>query len=164
MRCAATIPPVARQTNLPHPRRGARTRRSQIGRAQRSDCGTESEFIQAFAGDLWSQNVPLERRTILAPLQGAVRFRRRSGGIANAQPPANVWQPFRLPGRLKAAPGTAAFLPPNHELASLSRSERAFELSEAFQRLAYRQDAPWREIPEAIAYFEKMGCALPKTS
>ena len=49
--------------------------------------------------------------------------------LANAQPPANVWQPFRLPGRLKAAPGTAAFLPPNHELASLSRSASREKMS-----------------------------------
>ena len=35
-------------------------------------------------------------RTILAPFQGAFGLQPRSGGIAGAQPPANLWQPFRL--------------------------------------------------------------------
>ena len=34
--------------------------------------------------------------TILSPFQGAFGFQPRSGGIADAQPPANVCQPFRL--------------------------------------------------------------------
>ena len=32
----------------------------------------------------------------MAPLQGAVRLRRHSGGVAGAQPPANVWRPSGL--------------------------------------------------------------------
>ena len=70
LRSAATTPPVAGQTNLPHP-------------------GGVPEFRgrEAAARD-W--------RTVLAPLRGAVCFRRRSGGVAGAQPPANVWQPSGL--------------------------------------------------------------------
>ena len=70
LRSAATTPPVAGQTNLPHP-----------------GGVPEIRGVEAAAWD-W--------RTVLAPLLGAGRLRRHSGGVAGAQPPANVWQPSGL--------------------------------------------------------------------
>ena len=70
LRSAATTPPVTGETNLPHPGGVPEIR----GR-------------EAAARD-W--------RTVLAPLRGAVRFRRRSGGVADAQSSANVLQPSGL--------------------------------------------------------------------
>ena len=37
-----------------------------------------------------------ERRTVLAPLRGAVRFVTGFRGCRCAQPPANIWQPSGL--------------------------------------------------------------------
>ena len=70
LRSVATTPPVTGQTNLPHP-------------------GGVPE-IRGGEAATW------DWRTVLAPLRGAVRLRRHSGGVAGAQPPANVWQPSGL--------------------------------------------------------------------
>ena len=69
LRSAATIPPVTGPTNLPHP-------------------GGVPEIRGREAARDW--------KTVLAPLRGAVRLRRRSGGVTGAQPPANVLQPSGL--------------------------------------------------------------------
>jgi hypothetical protein len=106
LRSAATIPPVARHTNLQHPggvpepHDGERT-----WRAPRNERAVEPRQAP-FPDGAKSGCCPLKAirghkivprgRTILAPFQGAFGFQLRSGGIAGAQPPAKLWQPFRL--------------------------------------------------------------------